>query len=549
MSGTRQVIRFFWTALGVSLGVCGLLYFPLTWHWPLVGDASLIHYIAFLIGRGWAPYRQLGDMNMPGSYLVELAAMHVFGPGALAWRLFDFAVCLGGGVAMLAACGRRKWQAALLAASLFVLIHGRDGLAQGGQRDLTMAVCLLAATACLLAVARRGSAAAAAGFGVLSGLAVTIKPTAVLLTLLQTAILWSATTPERKRWPPGRMRYLVGAAGGWLIAPALCIAFLVREHSLGAFVAGFRGIVPYYATLGHRPLLYVLTHSLSPIEPLVALWLIELLLRRHSWRVYLDLPHRLLLAGVLFGLVNCIVQHRALPYYRYPLLAFLLPVIALDLFAAAKEWVGAGNSYEAESASVTGNVARPAGRAAGVVALAGLTFAGFFLAPQSAVLISRYRWYQTEMLDSLEHNLQTLGGAALSGRVQCIDSVSGCGTVLYRMRLEPATGILSDFLLFGNTTDALPPEEIPIIRETRAELLAKIQSRAPEVMVVTSHLHMTGPEDYGKLARWPELERILATRYTLAEDWRPARRERWWSREEYPAGYRIYVLRNKDVER
>ena len=29
-------------------------------------------------------------MNMPGSYLIELAAMHLFGFGALAWRLFDF---------------------------------------------------------------------------------------------------------------------------------------------------------------------------------------------------------------------------------------------------------------------------------------------------------------------------------------------------------------------------------------------------------------------------------------------------------------------------
>ena len=35
--------------------------------------------------------------------------------------------------------------------------------------------------------------------------------------------------------------------------------------------------------------------------------------------------------GVLFGLLNCILQQRALPYYRYPLLAFLLPLIALDL--------------------------------------------------------------------------------------------------------------------------------------------------------------------------------------------------------------------------
>src|SRR5258708_5715515 len=87
---TLHPARLFHAALAASLTVSALLYFLWSWRWPLVGDASLMHYIAFLIERGWAPYRELGDMNMPGSYLIELAAMHLFGTGALAWRLFDF---------------------------------------------------------------------------------------------------------------------------------------------------------------------------------------------------------------------------------------------------------------------------------------------------------------------------------------------------------------------------------------------------------------------------------------------------------------------------
>src|ERR1035441_5977198 len=83
-------LRLFRAAVAVSLTVSALLYFLWSWRWPLVGDASLIHYIGFLIQRGCAPYRQLGDMNMPGSYLIEIAAMRVFGMGDVAWRLFDF---------------------------------------------------------------------------------------------------------------------------------------------------------------------------------------------------------------------------------------------------------------------------------------------------------------------------------------------------------------------------------------------------------------------------------------------------------------------------
>lgn len=550
-----RLIRF---ALGASLAACGLLYFAFTLRWPLVGDASLIHYIAFLIGRGWAPYRQLGDMNMPGSFLIELAAMHVFGPGALAWRLFDFSLCAGAGVAMFSIVSgfsivsrfpsaaippglpmaspsiapRRNWLAGLFATALFVLIHGRDGLAQGGQRDLTMAVCLLGATACLLLGLRFRSVAAAAAFGVLSGIAFTIKPTAALLTVTQGALAarWlrlSGSSDPRSPDPRKAGRYAAAFGLGAVLAPLASVVFLVREHAVGAFFAGLHGLVPYYASLGHRPVGYILGHSLSPIEPLAAVWLGLLVARRG--RGYLDIRRQLLLAGVVFGFANCLAQQRALPYYRYPLLGFLLPLMALDLSAAA-------TGVDRNQGSSPSALCR-------LLAWAGLGFGSFFLAPQSAVLIHRYRWYQTDMLDSLERNLQALGGSRLSGRIQCIDSVSGCNTVLFRMRLEPATGVLSDFLLFGNTTDRQPPEDIPVIRDTRAGFLSVLAANPPKVIVVTSHLHMSGPDEFRKLDRWTLFRQILATRYTLATEWQPIRPERWWSREEYPAGYRIYVLR------
>src|SRR5512134_1571448 len=57
--------------------------------WPLVHDAPLMHYIAWLIGQGAVPYRDTFDMNMPGAYLVHLGVIAVAGPGDLAWRIFD----------------------------------------------------------------------------------------------------------------------------------------------------------------------------------------------------------------------------------------------------------------------------------------------------------------------------------------------------------------------------------------------------------------------------------------------------------------------------
>jgi hypothetical protein len=590
-SARVEPARLFRLALAAGLTVSALLFFLCSWRWPLVGDSALIHYIGFLIQRHWAPYRQLGDMNMPGSYLIEIAAMHLFGMGALAWRLFDFTL-LGiataafflltanlGGPSFPASSERGGSLAALFASSLFILIHGRDGLSEGGQRDLTMAVCLLAATAFLFLAVRKRKLWPAAAFGLLSGIASTIKPTTLPLTLAQLALALyalnkiqgesvvsetvipsgarrakSGVPGELARWGgksgvPGELArwggksrdpriflLVISAALAYLAAPILALIFLVRERALAAFLAGFHGIIPYYASLGHRPLSFVLLHSISPLLPLVLLWLGILVLLRPQ----LDWERAALLAGVVFGLLNCVVQQRALPYYRYPLLVFLLPLMAIDFTRALRPGPNpsAGAPFATALSSRVGS-----DRAAKYLAALALAFAAFFLAPQSAVLIHRYRWWETDFISSLQQNLNALGGSSLSGHIQCIDSISGCGNVLYRMRLSPSTGVLSDFLLFGAASDRQPPESIPIIRQTRAQFSAAILARPPQVIVVTSHLHMDGPDNFQKLSRWPAFAGFLATRYTLQTEWSPSRTARWWSREETPASYRIYVLR------
>jgi hypothetical protein len=529
--------RLFRLALAASLIISALFFFLWSWRWPLVGDASLMHYMSFLIERGWAPYRQIGDQQFPGSYLVEIAAMKVFGMGALAWRLFDFTLLAVASAAFFAvtkepgassktvpssrvgSVATERWLPGLFSASLFILIHGRDGLEQGGQRDLTMAVLLLTATAFLFAAVRRNSPWCSAAFALLSGLAIIIKPTTLPFTLGQVAL---AVLVLRHRGMP-RRTHAIAAASAYCVAPAITLAFLLREHSLAAFLDGFRGVVPYYASLGHRPLTYILVHSVSPVMPLVLAWLGVLALQGRSLHPLREWERTLLAAGAVFGVVDCIIQQRGFPYYRYPLLAFLLPLIALDLDHALWPRAAAfAASLRAKSATV--------------LAFAAVCFAGFFLAPQSAILIHRYQWRNTDFITSLQQNLDDLGGPALSDHIQCIDSIAGCYNVLYRMRLEQSTGMLADYLIFG-------PDTVPIIRQTRAAFSADLLAHPPQVIVVTSPLHINGPGNFQKLALWPAFADFLATRYTLQTEWTPTRPARWWSRSEIPASYRIYVLR------
>ncbi len=509
-----------WVGRGMSvvLVACTVLFFFLSWHWPLVGDASLIHYIVFLMEHGMAPYRDAGDMNMPMAFLIEWAGIHWFGGGDVAWRCFDFFVLGLAAAAMVVMGWRRARLGTLFALCLFVLVHGRDGFAQAGQRDLVLAVNLLVATALLFVAVRRGRPWLAAGFGLFAGVAASVKPTALPLALVLLALAVVALRQRKLR-----LQGYVWAAGlAGLLGPLASLGFLVREHAVRAFLEGLRTVVPFYVSLGHRPLGYLLLHSVSPLLAVVVLWAVTVVLDRPR----LDWERAALLAGAAFGLVSYVAQARGFPYYRYTLLAFLLPLMGIDFAAALMpEWVG----WRA--------------RGAWGAAVAGLAVVALVIAPGSILAMRRFDPGSIDFIASLQDNLQRLGGAGLNGNVQCIDSVSGCGTVLYRMRLVQATGVLSDFLLFGSSATPADRPQPPVVEQTRARFSEALRGRPPKVIVVTSWLHIDGPGEYRKLERWPAFAEFLARDYTVAVEWKPTRPEKWWSRPVWSNGYRIYVRR------
>ena len=73
----------------VFLVGCLLLFIVKTWHWPLMGDAALMHYLVFLKDHGMSPYRDIIDANMPTTLILEGAVMHLFGGHSITWRLFE----------------------------------------------------------------------------------------------------------------------------------------------------------------------------------------------------------------------------------------------------------------------------------------------------------------------------------------------------------------------------------------------------------------------------------------------------------------------------
>jgi hypothetical protein len=496
--------------------VCVAVFIARTWHWPLVGDAPLMHYVVFLMDHGKIPYRDIIDINLPGTYLVEGLVMHLFGGSSLPWRLFDLFLSGLCTLAMIAIAWPRDRFAGFFAGALFLLLHGRDGLIELGQRDLVMTALLLLGYVFLFQILRSAQPSprrllSMAACGLCFGFAVTIKATPILLG---PPLILAAAVELRRRKQPWIPSLLTGCAA--LLLPAfLMVAFLVHDRALHAFLAIVFRLVPAHEALRHRPLGYLLANCIaSPLIPLVLLW-IPVALSLRFWRTW---EGAALWAGVLFGIASFCVQGKGYPYHRYPCEAFLLLVIAIDLCVAL-------------GVPAPGTFLRSWRRS---LALAGLAFAAFVVGAGSTRKAIHYDWRNQEFDTLLEADLTRLGGPHLNERVQCLDVAAGCLNALYRMRLVQSTGFLYDCYLLEPVSGDDP---------WRSAFWNDIVARPPAVFVVTSHQCGLAPMNYSysQLRQWPQFDVWLTAHYTLYADRIPPHPLNWIGEPVRPFGYRILV--------
>jgi len=501
-------LQFYASRIGLRvcccvLAWCFLIFAAISIHWPLAGDATLMHYIAFLMDHGNAPYRDIADYNFPGAYLIDYAVMHTLGGGSLAWRMFDFGLVLSGGLAMISIARPYGRSGGFIAGLLLALVHGCDGIYELGQRDFVIAILLLVGYASLFHAWRNNSPGWVFAFGVCMGLSGTIKPTFLPLglLLLLSMILGSLHGKDR-RWA-----YIYWGFAGWIMPLVGAFIFLLRTHAISDFIKVTRGIMLYHASLGRRPVSYLLIHSFAPLMPMVVIWVCCVFgFRRNriSWE------RTALLIGMSLALGSYVLQGKGYSYQRYPFFAILLLVMSIDSVRAVKR----------------DGLLR-------ILGWTGIAFGTIFLAPVSVAKASRYNWQDVEFQTMLQGDLRQMGGKHLSGEVQCIDTIGGCFDVLYRMRLVEAEGFSYDEFLFGSSADK-------VVAESRRAFWEKLQAKPPEVIVMTDGLFPSGPGNFRKLERWPEFDAYLRHYYKLRFERRPPHPVHWWSKTQEPPAYRIY---------
>jgi hypothetical protein len=439
--------------------------------WPLVHDAPILHYIAWRIAHGAAPYRDLFDMNFPGAYLIDLGVVRLFGAGDAGWRAFDLLWLAGGVVCIAATVATWGRVAAACAGLFFALYHLAGGAWQAGQRDFVVSPLLVLAA---LGVARWAEGRDARSDLVWSalalGAAVTVKPHAIVFAAaLCVAIGVVAARSRRSPW-----RSLGTFAASLLVIPALVVGWVAVRGGLSAWQhIVFDYLLPLYSRLG-RPASWAFTgwRVWLAILPAAALALATAFARRRF-----TIRHALVAVGLAYGVMHFFGQGKGWEYHLYPLAAF----------ASTAMFAGLSDS---------GNGRRTLAWAAVFICI---------LAATVLLVVRCVREPDAPWVAVTERRVTTLthelAGRISSGdRVQVLDTTDGGIHALLRLGVLEPTRFLYDFHFYHDV-------DSPIVRTLRAEFVRDLDARPPRCIVLLEHGWPTG--GFERVRGFPELEQRL----------------------------------------
>jgi 4-amino-4-deoxy-L-arabinose transferase-like glycosyltransferase len=465
------------------LAVTSLLY--VIWRsarWPLVHDPPLMHYIAWLITEGATPYRDVFDMNFPGTYLIHLAVIQVGGTGDAAWRAFDLLWLGGISAALWAYCrpvsGHLGAAAAVL---LFALHHLSGGAKSAGQRDYLLSLFLLLGAYC--ASTETGIPRSATRWllsGLLIGAGVTIKPHAGVFVVAVATMVGV----EWWRGSESSLKPIALLVAGGAVLPALVLAWLWYLGGAGAFWQILTDyLLPVYGRRTDASTWNTLPwHTLFELICLGILGLFALRGLPGTQRRRL-----VTLAGIGDGLVHFTVQGKGWEYHLYPVVIFLCALAGIGVSSVLargdrplRQWVAVGLL----------------GAMAAVVSV-------------KAVRASDSKWVARKIarVEDLSRQLQALIPAGRTAQV--MDVADGGIHALLRSKVKQPTRFIYDFHFFEPSSDRR-------IQALRSEFLKDLQSGRPAAIVLFAETF--GFSAYEFLPHFPEFQRLLGDAYLQASE-------------------------------
>jgi hypothetical protein len=433
-----------------------------------------MHFVSARLLEGAAPYRDVFDMNFPAVYLLHALVLVVVGGGDAGFRAFDLALLAGGAAGLAAALAPFGRWAAVSGPTLFWLYHVAGGAWRAGQRDLVLCLPLAWLAAALTRAGAPGPGRLAAA-GAALGVAVWVKPHAVLLAPLLAALAWQA--------PPARRGRALAAAAVAAALPGLALLlWLAAVGALPAFAdIVVRYLAPLYGPLARvSPLAALRGQALGiPVVAGLGLWALGGLTVLGR-----DRRAAVLAAGLGYGALHYVVQGKGWEYHLYP----------FALFAAAAGAAGLG-------VAVAAGRRVAAGLLLGLLALSSVALgakgAGNLEPAWIAAKVARARAAAAALAPIVERG----------GLVQVLDTTEGGIHALYLAGGRQPTRFLYDFHFYHDV-------EHPYVQGLRRELLAGLRARPPAAVLLLEQGWPAG--GYDRIHGFPELAAWLAAGYRLA---------------------------------
>lgn len=450
-------------------------------NWPLAHDVPLMHYIAWRILAGDIPYKEIFDINMPGTYLIHMFVITVFGSGDLGWYLFNLVWVSFATLSIALYCSPHGRWAMAFASLLFLTVYFGSPIYDMGQRDFLIFPFLILGAHFLARSIETGNEKGYLFFsGVAIGCAVTIKPYALILLLFFALIdLWNSYKVSKDI-----LKRLAALICGALIAPVAIVFWLIAAGAFLPFSELLtQYLLPFYSRLepaAFSSLVAALATRLLLALPVLLLLPLALSAEPSPKR----LRYIILFACTVYGLLHYVIQDKGWSYHLFPFTFFLITLSGMalgDLFIKKRQHLKT-LALISQSLIYIPLIHMCVFNGLAVISLS-------VTKPLAEQLINDLSTYSLT-----EHDT-----------VQVLDTTEGGIHALYTLHVRQPTRFIYDFQFFHDTDQ-------DFIKRLKAEFIKKLELSPPKLIAIFSYAWLP-PHSIERLNSFPEFVAFLNANY------------------------------------
>ena len=449
--------------------------------WRLLWDAAVFHYLAWLITEGVVPYRDIFDIQFPGTYIVHILIIKLLGGSDGAWRIFDLSCLVIIDGLILLFCRPFGRLTAWLGVALFSSFHLFNGPLYAGQRDYYLIIFIISGMYFIARyMEKRSGILLLVLSGLLLGAGASIKPYAGLLCLFLLAILFLHAFLNGRKWCQPCIVFLFSLS----VVPVALLIWLWVIGGLYSFIdIALNYLLPFYSKFKFQlfsPGRFSLFTGL-PFAELLLVAVIGLISCFNNSEN--RLRKVLLFTGLVYGFFHYFMQvHNEYQLYPFAFFLFIIiaswvkeitcryPLMLKILMAIIVLHVSLQTLYRS-----TNNIITPP----------------FYITDFKC---------KNDLVRDLRDKVPP------GKTVQVMDSMSGAIHALYVMKYHQPTRFFFDALFFHDIS-------APYIQSLRREFLNKLQHDPPLFFVVTK---VSWPlNGYERLKEFPELLTWINNNYAL----------------------------------